>query len=330
MAEETVDSDDARRALELAWDGRLSDVTAISAVERGVNEVFIVRTGTEEQLVCKFATFSRPRSFRAGAAAYQLLDAHTALPVPAVDALRTDPPGLPAFQVMQFLPGSPLAGPVESGRYGSARALGAVIAAFASVPERAVTGYGTVRETAEAGGADSVGAEYDDCADWFVDYTETLYEEIPDHDRLAAVAPAVPSYVQANRDRLPAQPETAVVVTDFGPSNLLAPGGTVPGEAGVGDLTGVVDLERAKLGPAAFTAVNAEYLMTRDIDDPKPVVEALYEPLPFGPALPCRELYRLVAMGRSVGALDLWYEAGSERFQRRGDAVAAEIERYLD
>lgn len=330
MAGETVDSDDARRALELAWDGRLSDVTAISPVERGVNEVFVVRTGSAERLVCKFATFSRPRSFRAGAAAYRLLGAHTALPVPAVDALRTDPPGLPAFQLMEFLPGSPLAGPTESGEDGSARALGAVIAAFASVPDGAATGYGTIRETAEGGGADGVGAAYDDCTDWFVEYTETLYEEIPDHDRLAAVAPAVPDYLRANRDRLPARPEPSVVVTDFGPSNLLAPDGCVAGDAGVGALTGVLDLERAKLGPAAFAAVNADYLLTRGIDDPGPTVEALYDPLPFGPELPCRELYRLVAMGRSVGALDMWYEPGGERFRRRGDAIAAEIERYLD
>jgi aminoglycoside phosphotransferase (APT) family kinase protein len=331
MADTTVDCDDVRTALGLAYDDEIgSEIASIRAVDGGVNDVFIVTTGDDaERLVCKFATFSRPVSFREGVAAYRLLGTHTELPVPEVYALRTDPPGLPAFQIMEFLPGSHLSDPARSGNLGPARALGAVVAAFAAVPEGAATGYGPIRDTADGGASEGVGGKYDDCADWFADYWASLYADPPDHDRLATVASAVPDYLRANRDRFPSEPEPSVVVTDFGPSNLLTAGGTVSGGGGVDDLTGVLDLERAKIGPAAFTAVNAEYLLTRGVDDPGPQVEALYDPLPFGPDVPRRDLYRLVALGRSVHALDLWYEVGSEEHRRRGDAVAAELEALL-
>jgi aminoglycoside phosphotransferase (APT) family kinase protein len=327
MTGETVDSDDARRALELVWGDRASDIDSVRPVAEGINDSFVLTT-RDERVVCKFATFSRPKSFREGVAACRLLDAHTSLPVPTVYALRTDPPGLPAFQVMEFLPGNPPSDPAESGETATARALGAVIAAFASVPDGAATGYGPIGETVDGDQGQGVRAEYDDCAEWLLDSASMLYEDIPDHDRVAAVAPAVPEYLRANRDRLPREPDPSVVVTDFGRSNLLAPAGQA-GDGTVADLTGVIDLERAKLGPAAFTAVNAEYLLTRGVEDPE-LVEALYDPLPFAPDLPRRDLYRLVALGRSVHALDLWYEPGSEEHQQRGDAVAAELEARLD
>jgi hypothetical protein len=203
-----VGSDDARRAVALVCD---ETVGSVRAVEGGINDTFVA--SGSDQLVCKFATYSRPRSLRAGVVAYRLLELYTDLPVPTVYGIRTDP---------------------------------------------------------------------------------------------------------------------SVVVTDFGPSNLLAPNGGRPGNGTVGELTGVLDLERAKIGPVGFTAVNAEYLLTRGVNNPGPLVEALYDPLPFGPDLPRRDLYRLVALGRSVGALDLWYEVGSEEHRRRGDAVAAELERRLD
>ena len=202
--------------------------------------------------------------------------------------------------------------------------------AFASVPNGAVTGYGPIRGTADSRADRGVVAEYDDCADWLVEYGTMLYADPPAHDRLAAVAPAVRDYLRANSDRFPSEPDPSVVVTDFGPSNLLAPDGSVSGDGGITDLTGVLDLERAKIGPAAFTAANAEYLMTRGVDDPEPMVDALYDPLPFGPDVPQRDLYRLVALGRSVNALDVWYEEGTEGYRRRGTAVATEIERLLD
>lgn len=329
MTTETVDSDDVRRALGLVRADTVSDIDSVRPVTEGINDSFVVTSGGE-RLVCKFATFSRPESFREGVAACRLLDAHTALPVPTVYALRTDPPGLPAFQVMEFLPGSPPPDPVESGGTATARALGAVLAAFASVPERATTGYGPIRDTAEGGASEGVRGAHEDCADWFVDYTSRLYDHTPTHDRLATVASAVPEHLRANSDRFPAEPDPSVVVTDFGHSNLLTPDGGAPEDGTVGDLTGVLDLERAKLGPATFTAVNAEYLLTRGVEDPAPLVEALYDPLPFGPDLPRRDLYRLVALGRSVHALDLWYEPGSETHRRRGDAVAAELDALLD
>lgn len=117
--------------------------------------------------------------------------------------------------------------------------------------------------------------------------------------------------------------------TDFGPGTLLAPGGAISAAGHLDAITGLIDLERAKLGPMEFTAVNAEFLMQRWIDEPDPVVSALYEPLPFGPDLPRRDLYRLLAMGREVRALDLFYDVGSETHERRGDTLAAEIEQIV-
>ncbi|ERH08623.1 MAG: putative aminoglycoside phosphotransferase [halophilic archaeon J07HX64] len=301
MTGKTADSDDARRALGLVLE---DGIDSVRPVPEGVNDSFVVTAG-DEQLVCKFATYSRPVSFREGVAACRLLGAHTALPVPAVYALRTDPPGSPAFQLMEFLSGSPPPDPAESGETATARALGAVIAAFASVPDETVTGYGPIRDTAEGGASEGVVGGYDDCADWFVDYGSTLYDDTPDHDRLATVAAAVPHHLRANSDRFPAEPDPSVVVTDIGHSNLLTPNGRLAGNGTVGDLSGVLDLERAKLGPAAFTGVNTEYLLTRGVEDPDPLVGALYDPLPFGPDLPRRDLYRLLALGRSVHALDL-------------------------
>lgn len=58
-------------------------------------------------------------------------------------------------------------------------------------------------------------------------------------------------------------------------------------------------------------------------------VNDVYDPLPFGPDLPRRDLYRLLAMGREVGALDLWYEGGSQTHERRGNTLAREIEQIV-
>ena len=327
MTETGVDSDDARRAIALVCD---ETVDSVRVVEDGVNDTFVA--SGSDRLVCKFATYSRARSFRAGVAAYRLLGLHTELPVPTVYGLRTDPPGMPAFHVTEYLSGSPLVEPSEPagpGELAAVRALGAVLASFASVPDGAVDGYGTLRNTRAGGVCEGVVAADDDWAGWLVAYCSTLYTEMPDHDRLAAVAPAVPDYLRANSDRLPPAPDPSVVVTDFGPSNLLAPNGEMSGNGTVAHLTGVLDLERATIGPVAFAAVNAEYLLTRGVENPDPLVAALYDPLPFGPDLPRRDLYRLVSLGRSVHALDLWHEPGSEEHRRRGDAVATELDSLL-
>ncbi len=64
--------------------------------------------------------------------------------------------------------------------------------------------------------------------------------------------------------------------------------------------------------------------------DPQPIRRALYDPLPIDPDSPERDCYRLLAMGRSVTALDRWYDPTGERFQRRGTTIAAELERIIE
>ncbi|WP_258302608.1 hypothetical protein [Haloferax larsenii] len=134
-------------------------------------------------------------------------------------------------------------------------------------------------------------------------------------------------YLQASRDRLPESPSPSILVTDFSPANLMSRDGTPP--ESVEELTGVIDLERAKIGPLEFAAVNAEYLLTRYIDDPEPVREALYDPLPFGPDIPQRDFYRVLAMGRSVAALPFWYDPESDLYEQRASAIASELDRIV-
>lgn len=307
---------------------------SVTPVSDGVNDVFVVETGSggERRLAVKFGTFSTPRHLRAGVGAYRLLGAYTDLPVPAVRAFEPRPDDLPPFVVLEHRPGAAvderlghapdLADPAAVGT------LGAVVREFGRIPATAADGYGFVEGTEATESGPRAVADYDDCAEMLVAYATDLYDDPPDHDALEAVAPIAPEYLRAERDRLPSSPEPSVVVTDLSPENLLSPDGDPPDDAG--GLTGVVDLERAKIGPREFTAVNAEYLITRNVSNEEAVREALYDPLPFGPDLPARDLYRLVAMGRSVSALELWYDPGSEAYRERGEELAAEIERIVE
>lgn len=303
---------------------------SVDAVSKGVNEVFVVADGGGNRVVAKFGTFSDPDHLRAGVIAYRVLAAYTDVPVPDVYATRLEEP-VPAV-AMEFLPGDTLAegfgdtanltGP------DAVRLLGELLAELAAVPDGGTAGYGAIRSSAGDPGRPRAVGEADDWRTWFLDYAETLYSDRPDHERLLSAIPRALEHLRARAGDLPAGPKGSVLVTDVSPENLLAPGGTPPNS--LDGVTGAFDFERAKLGPVQFAAVNAEHLLTRDADDPESVRQALYDPLPFGPEVPNRDLYRLVAFGREVGALAFWYDPGSERFQSRGDALADEIERIVE
>lgn len=338
MAADKVGEDAVRTALDLVdWPHEECSISDITEVENGINGVFVFATGMDNpaRAVCKFATFSKPKAFQAGVVASQKIAERTAIPVPDVYRFRATPEDLPPLQIIEFLSGDPLPGHPAPENTGPARALGRVIGELDSVPADQTSGYGWieadgVETTADLGGSDRiVEGEYDSCSEWLLQYGLNLYDDLPAHDRLAAVAAAVPSYLRENSHRFPEQPHRSVVLTDFGPKNLLARDGTVSDEGSLTELSGLVDTERAKLGPVEFNAVNAEFLMQRWIDDPEPVVEALYDPLPFGPDLPRRDLYRLLAMGREVGGLDLYYEKGGEKHERRGQKLADRIEQVV-
>jgi aminoglycoside phosphotransferase (APT) family kinase protein len=309
---------------------------SLASVGDGFNDVFAVPPpgSRENRFAIKFGSYSKPSHFRAGVAAYRLLSAYTALPVPMIYAADVDEEATPPFVVMDYCPGAPLAAgfrDVPSATDPDAvRLLGAVVDAFTRIPEHAAEGYGPIRDfdAPKRERGPRAAGEHDDWAAWLVDYASGFYADPPAHPALEAVAPRALKYLRANRDRLPSTPSRSIVLTDLSPGNLLSPDGDPPDS--VNGLTGLIDLERAKLGPVEFTAVNAEYLLTRYVSNPNPVRDALYAPLPFGPELRWRDLYRIVAMGRSVGALSAWYEPGSETYRRRGDTVAAALRQIID
>ncbi|KAB1193032.1 phosphotransferase [Haloferax sp. MBLA0076] len=301
----------------------------IESVSTGFNEVYLVtpRHSTEPKLVVKFATYSTRAHFRAGIAAYRLLGAYTDLPVPTLYGAVLDDETTPPAIGMEFLPGEELAaGFLDTARVtdpDAVRLLGEVIGASATLPDHAAAGYGYIRSHERRHEGPCAVGEYDDCRSWFLDYAAQLYSNPPSHEAVQSVVPDVRRYLRANANRLPETPAQSVVITDFSPQNLLSPDGTPPEQ--LNGVTGVIDLERAKLAPAEFAAVNVEYLLTRFTSDTSAVKEALYDPLPFSAEMPGRDLYRLIAMGRSVGGLPFWYEPGSETYQERGTAIAAEI-----
>lgn len=312
---------------------RAAPESSITPVGTGVNDVFTVSPprSSETRFVVKLGSYSKPSDFRAGVAAYRVLSAHTALPVPTIYAAGLDEERLP-FVVMEHRPGAALAADFRdipnATDPGAVRILGAVIDAFARIPAHAADGYESIRDLDSRERGPCAIGEYDDCARWLVDYASGFYADPPAHQSLEAIAPRALDYLRANRDRLPSAPPCSIAVTDLSPGNLLSPGGDPPG--GVDGLTGLIDLERAKLGPVEFTAVNAEYLLTRYVSDLEPIRDALYASLPFEPDLRRRDLYRIIAMGRSVGALPAWYEPGGELYRQRGDAIAAALGRIVD
>lgn len=305
-----------------------SDV-AVRPSSNGVNDVFSVSTATSDEphLVVKFGTHSTATHLRSGAIAYQLLETYTNLPVPTVYLTDFGDESLPPAVVMEYRPGTELAGGFHDIQRATdpaaVRLLGTVLAAFDSLPDHAASGYGFIEDVQYRAGKPHAVGEYDDCTSWFLEYAEQRFTPPPDHEAVQSVVPDVLEYLQRHSERLPTTAPHYLVITDLSPQNLLSADGTPPSD--IDGLTGVIDLERAKLGPVEFTAVNVEYLLTRYISNPEPVREALYDPLPFGPDMPNRDLYRLVAIGRSVGALPFWYEPGSETYRERGDTIAAEL-----
>lgn len=309
--------------------GGSSPEWTVERLSDGVNEVFVVSDDDGHRVVLKFGTFAEPDHLRAGVIACRVLGTYTELPVP--ETYATDLSASPPVVVMEYLPGEPLADGFDDTANLTdperVRLLGRVLDALADVPDHGTEGYGTVREY---GGGETPRAvcTHEDCARWFLEYAGRLYSDSPDDDRLSSLVSRVEKYLQANADRFRSAPPGAFVFTDFSPQNLLAPGGTPPED--LDGLTGVYDLERAKVAPVEFAAVNLEHLLVRDLSDPTPVQEALYEPLPFGPDLDRRDLYRLVAIGRSVGALEFWYEPGTEEYRKRRDDVSDAIEAILE
>ncbi|WP_323676952.1 phosphotransferase [Halorubellus sp. PRR65] len=337
FAADALALDDVRRILahlDVVADPVDLPATALTAVGDGVNDVLVVDPphAGAERFVLKVGTFSHPEHLRGGVAAARALRAYTTLPVPAVLGFDPGSDDRPPAVATEHCDGDPLARDFDDveNLTDPARVslLGAVVAAFDALPADAATGWGNVKRDETVDGRPHLTAGHDAFDEWVAAYATKHFESPVDHPAIERVAPDALEYFRANRHRLPSDPSPSIVVTDLSPGNLLAPDGRPP--ASVDGLAGVVDLERAKLGPVAFTATNLEYLLTSAVDEPTPVRDALYEPLPFGPTFPLRDLYRLVAVSRAVSGLDTWEDPETDAFDRRARAVARELERIID
>lgn len=334
---ETLSLEDVRSilvGLDVLPDARTLPASALTAVGDGVNDVFVVdppEAGTE-RFVLKVGTFSTAANLRAGVAAARALREYTTLPVPDVLGFDAGSDDRPAAVALSYRPGVPLASGFDDTPNltdpGRVSLLGGVVAAFDALPDDAATGYGTIERVQTVDGRPHLTAGFDGFDEWLADYVTRHFESPAPHPALERVSPDALAYFDAERHRVPVDPSPSVVLTDLSPGNLLARDGQPP--ATVDDLGGVVDLERAKLGPVEFTAVNLEYLLTAGVDDPTPVRTALYDQLPFGPDFPLREPYRLAAVSRAVSGLDTWEDPDSDAFDRRARIVAREVEAIVD
>jgi aminoglycoside phosphotransferase (APT) family kinase protein len=329
--------DDVRRALsrlDLLDAPEQLPASALTPVGDGVNDVLAVDPpgGSTDRFVLKVGTFSTAANLRAGVAAARALRAYTALPVPEVLGFDPGRDECPPAVALEYCPGAPLASGFDDTENLTdperVSVLGGVVAALDALPDDAATGYGTVQGVDAVDGRPRLTADFDAFDEWLVDYTTRHFENPSPHPDLERAAPDALAYLRAERHRIPRDPSPSIVLTDLSPGNLLARDGRPP--ATVDGLAGVVDLERAKLGPARFTAANLEYLLARDLDDRTPVQDALYRHLPFDPAFPLRDLYRLAAVSRAVSALSTWETSGSDTFDRRATAVARELEAIVD
>jgi aminoglycoside phosphotransferase (APT) family kinase protein len=333
----TLDIDDLRRVLDhldVVDDPRALTAAQVRAVGDGVNDVLVVDPPASDgdRFVLKIGTFSSAAHLRGGVAAARVLRAYTSLPVPEIFGFDEGSDDRPPAVAMSFLPGAPLAAGFDDvpNLTDPARVslLGVVVAALDSLPDDAAAGYGSIQTDDAVDGRSRVTATHDAFDDWIVEYATKHFESPAPHSALEHVAPDALEYFESIRHRLPSDPSPSVVLTDLSPGNLLAPDGRPP--ATVDGLTGLVDLERAKVGPVEFTAVNVEYLLTSAVDEPEPVQVALYDPLPFGLDHPLRDCYRLVAVSRAVSGLDTWEDPESEAFDRRARAVARELEAIVE
>lgn len=334
---DSLEFEDVRRVLsrlDLVDAPEQLPASASTPVGDGVNDVLVVDPpgGSTERFVLKVGTFSTAANLRAGVAAARALRAYTALPVPDVLGFDAGSDDRPPAVALEYCPGAPLAAGFDDTENLADPArvslLGGVVAALDALPDDAATGYGTIQCGGDVDDRPRLTADFDGFDEWLVDYTTRHFENPSPHPDLERVAPDALAYLRRERHRLPSDPSPSVVLTDLSPGNLLAPDGRPPET--VDGLAGVVDLERAKLGPVRFTAANLEYLLTTDVDDSKPVHDALYDPLPFGPSFGLRDLYRLAAVSRAVSGLSTWETPGSDAFDRRARAVARELEAIVD
>lgn len=333
---DSLEFEDVRRVLsrlDLVDAPEQLPASASTPVGDGVNDVLVVDPpgGSTERFVLKLGTFSTAANLRAGVAAARALRAYTSLPVPDVLGFDAGSDDRPPAVALDYCPGAPLAADFDDveNLTDPARVslLGGVVAALDALPDDAATGYGTIQRLDAVDGSPHLTADFDGFDEWLVDYTTRHFENPSPHPDLERVAPDALTYLRRERHRIPADPSPSVLLTDLSPGNLLAPDGRPP--ATVDGLGGLIDLERAKLGPVRFTAVNLEYLLARDLDDRSPVQDALYDRLPFEPTFPLRDCYRLAAVSRSVSGLSTWVDPETDAFDRRATAVARELEEII-
>ncbi|WP_436922993.1 aminoglycoside phosphotransferase family protein [Halosimplex amylolyticum] len=289
MTDGSVSPADARGAVaDAVPDER---VETVRRMEDGTNAVYRVETDADAYVV-KYSTFSGRELLAAEVEVYRLL-ADTDLPVPRVVDATLDRADGPAFVVMEALPGSSPDGDAVTPAV--AREMGATLRGFASVPP--LGGYGRLRRdpdrTPPLVAREDSWREY---VDWYADMLLSKPS-----DALADCADDVRAVIDETRPAVPAEPDPALVVSDYRPSNLHVDGD--------GRVVGVFDLERAAVGDLRFALVNAAYLLTRHRPaEAEQLRAALFDG--FGDAVggEVRTCYRAVAVAREIRGFDFWWD----------------------
>ncbi|MFB6140732.1 MAG: aminoglycoside phosphotransferase family protein [Halosimplex sp.] len=305
MTDASVGPAEARRAVADAIPDE--SVGVVRRLDDGTNAVFRVEADSGAYVV-KYSTFSGRELLAAEVELYRLL-ARTDLPVPRVVDAALDTGERPAFVVTESLPGaSPEADAVGPAL---AREMGATLREFASVPP--LGGYGRLRRAPDR--TPPLVAPEDTWRAYVEWYADVLCSKPA--APLAACADDVRAVIDETLPAVPAEPEPALVVSDFRPSNLHA--------GARGRIVGVFDLERAAVGDLRFALVNTAYLLTRHRPElTEELRDAIFDG--FGDEVDgeLRRCYRALAVAREIRGFDFWWgESGN------ADEQAANVRRIV-
>lgn len=293
--------------------GLPEDVLDVEYVTEGSNDVYLIETSAENYVV-KFNTYTYSDMFRTEVAVTDFLHDTIELPTPEVygyDASRTNA-DVP-YYVMEYLPGeqaTPLTVDYDSHLVTE---IGTAIATFGDAPGDDIDAdaYGLLHRDLNSTG---LHAETKTWREYFCDFVEGVVDHATDVGHIELVSEYREPLLDAlhtNADAIPEHPSKGIVLDDFRLENLLVD----PDDSGT--ITGVLDLERATLGDSAFTLVNTEHLLGRDLDTAQRQRLRTDLETGFGETISedTRFVYRLGVVARELRAFNFWYrdEAAATR-----------------
>lgn len=305
MADSRISSERARRAVADARD--TATATSVTLIPGGTNTLYRVET-REDAYVVKFNTFAGSEIMAAEVQVCRLL-ADTDVSVPRVVDAVLDPDEGPAYFVMTALPGDPPADVSPA----LARQMGRVLRGFSATTSD-IEGYGRLRHAPDATPPVATSADtWREYVDWYVDMLLAKPS-----DSVADLGDPVRRVVDRTLDAVPRRPDPAIVPDDYRPANLHV----VDGE-----ISGVLDLERAAWGDLRLALVKSGYLLGRD--DPSEgstrLRDALYAGFDTDVPDALERCYRAVAVASEIRGFDVWWDDDPEGAER-----AAEVRSVVD